>query len=124
MKRSVLAAALVTLFCACGGGGGASPEEACNGLAEVTCEKFFECLTEDQRAAAGLTTEAACVADYKAQFGCAELTEDNACEANETYNSDEADSCIDQLAGLSCDQVLDGIEDSETPACNRVCTVE
>ena len=71
-------------------------------------------------------TEAACVSQYKTLFGCAEQTAENACEGNEVYKADQADKCVDQVAGLDCSQVRDPDFDTETaaPACDQVCVVE
>ena len=125
MMRSSLAGALLAVWMVGCGGGGLSPGEACEELAETTCARLFECFTDAEREAANLPpTEAACVTQLEQAGGCDEVTEDNICEANQTYNADRAEDCLDQLAALDCGQVRDGIEESEVPACQETCEVE
>jgi hypothetical protein len=120
-KRTI---GLVLVALAGCGGGDASPRELCEDLVETLCGKAYECLTEAERAVLQLPpTEAACIAEYKVTYGCEEVTDDNACDGNQTYHADRAADCVDQTAGLSCEQVRTQ-DAANTPACNEICTVE
>ena len=122
MSKRWLVLGFVATLAACGGDD-VDPEAACNELVEVTCAKVYECLSSAELQTAGYPPgEPACVSQFKVQLGCAEATVDNACDGNETYHPEEVDDCVDQNAGLSCQQVRDGT--GETPACDRICTVE
>ena len=111
----------------CGGdddGSTADPTAACEQAVEVVCAKVFECTTEAERMALGLTTEAACISDGKDEAGCEELTLKNVCDGNETYDPGAANDCLDQLDSLECGQARDGIDDEDAPACADTCAVE
>ena len=114
----------------CGGdgdGNGLSVQAACDGLAETLCERFYACLTPAEIAAIGYPpTEAGCVTERKTEYGCADVTEENTCDPNETYHGAKASTCLDQFGSLECSQIRQPGFDFETaaPACGEICTVE
>jgi hypothetical protein len=121
MIRNTVAATLLAIFTIGCGGGGPSPKEACEELVKVVCSKIYECFSEEERAAAGFpATEAGCVTELNADAGCASQTEENTCDAGETYNASKADDCIDQFSALTCQQLISGGDDV-APACDQVC---
>jgi hypothetical protein len=103
----------------CGGDDGPSPSAACQELVEVVCHQVYSCVS-------GLPgTEAACVTQAAQEAGCPNATRDNFCEnPNLKYQANEADTCIEQIANLSCALVESSDEDDFSdvaPACGRVC---
>jgi len=116
----------VVALAACGGGGGGSPAQQCRDGVAATCGQLYTCLSPTELAAAGYpATEAACITMLEASAGCDAQTADNACTGNETYHSDKADQCVDQINGLECTQLRDPAFDLNTaaPACGQVCAV-
>ena len=109
-------------------GGGPSPREICEHGVAVICERIYTCYTDAERAAANYpVTEAGCVTVLETeQYGCANKTPVNVCDANEMWHSEEAERCIDQVANLECSQVRSSNfnVEHEAPACERVCQVE
>jgi hypothetical protein len=123
-----LATTLMFALTACGGGGGGlSPREACDDSQAALCERLYTCYTAEELAAAGFpSSEAACTTMLQQSEGCAAQTTDNTCDGNASYHADQADDCVDQLAGLSCNQIRDENTDINVaaPACGRVCAVD
>lgn len=118
---------VVALVACGGGGGGLSPKEGCNQGVEALCAQIYTCYSAEELAAAGYpASEAACVTAGQANAGCSAQTTDNACTGNETYHSDKASDCVDQIMGLECSQVRDPAFDVNVaaPACNQVCAVD
>jgi hypothetical protein len=106
------------------GGDGSSPKEFCSDFAEVTCARSFECYSAEERTAMGFpVTEAACVTQLETFLGCSAITEDSACDGNETFHASAAADCNDQLGSASCGQIRAG-DDSAAPACGEVCVTE
>jgi hypothetical protein len=104
-----------------------SPREGCEQLAAVLCEQLYACYTPGEIAALMLPpSEAACVSSLEEAQGCAAQTSENACEGNATFHGDEAESCVDQIGGLSCGAVRDPDFDVSiaAPSCGRVCAVD
>ena len=126
--RTSLAFAFVMLA-ACGtsnGGGGDTPEQACNATASALCERLYACYTPEELATANYpASEAACETMLEASQGCSAMTEQNACTGNAVYSSSEAAKCSDQIAGLTCSQIRDPFfdENTDAPACTLVCSV-
>jgi hypothetical protein len=136
-----LTAALLVLFCACGGGGddgggddgsqadaapdGPEPAALCEEFAQMICDKLFECLTEEERAEEDIpaTVEECAMLQLEEEM-CDTLTPATICEEEgQTYQPDQAAQCVTEFRALSCDSFLsDDQGDSETPACNAVCT--
>jgi hypothetical protein len=112
----------------CGGSGdGADPKAACQDQQVTVCERFYTCYTADELEAIGFPpTEAACVTMLQASEGCSQQTTENVCVGNERYHADQADDCLDQIAGLACSQVRNPDLDIElaAPACGKVCAVD
>jgi hypothetical protein len=122
MHRLLILVALAGPAC---GGGGSSPREACEDLVGVTCGKLYECLTETERATAGLPpNEAGCITEFEQTYGCANQTADTVCEPGETYHAARASACVDQIDALSCAAARGGSLEAQAPACSEVCTVE
>jgi hypothetical protein len=117
-----LICALVLAAC----GGGSSPKAACKDGVAAVCMQVYACLTDAQRTLLGYpATEAACITEGETNTGCENITEDNACSSNETYHADKADTCVDQIVGLECADILDGYDQAmDTPACLEVCSVD
>jgi hypothetical protein len=125
MTRALLALAVLCAGGACGGGSdddGEAPSETCSRVAEVICQKFFECYTAEEREAAMLpASEEECLDEIEGDLECATQTVDNQCDEGETYDPDRAQDCLGDYEVLSCEVVRDGIEDSDTPSCAQVC---
>ena len=127
MNQSISIAALLILSAvlpACFGG--LTPDEACSEVAVVTCAKVFECVSEAERTAAGFSSESGCVTKIKNDAGCAEKTEENACEGSLVFDGSAAEDCIEQAEAASCGQWKDNAADVDkiAPACNNVCAAE
>jgi hypothetical protein len=104
-----------------------SPREACEGVSVALCERIYTCLSAEELAAAGFPgNEAACVTAMDQSQGCSAQTLDNACDGNETFHAAQAETCLDQLAGLDCGQLRSDDLDlaSAAPACNLVCSID
>lgn len=112
---------------ACGGTSstGDTPRQACEDLNAAICERLYACLTPAELAAAGYpSAEAACVTMSESQAGCAAQTADNVCDGNQTYHSDEASQCIDQISGLTCSDIRSDADlSAQAPACAKTCSV-
>lgn len=112
----------------CGGSGdGASPRVACEEIEANICERFYACFTAAELAAANFPAdEAACVSQMQAQKGCANQTTANACVGNQHYHPDQAATCANQVAGLTCGQIRDQTSslDAAAPACGKICVVD
>jgi hypothetical protein len=125
----IAASLLIALVCgACaveGGeseGAGESPAETCSRVAEVICQKMFECYSAEERAAGMLpASEEDCLAKIEGDLQCASQTVDNQCDEGETYDPDLAQACVGEYEGLTCDVVREGSIDASTPSCAEVC---
>jgi hypothetical protein len=130
MLRQMMLGCVVWLAAgACGGGsgGGGSPQAACEDAQASLCERLYTCYTDAELGALGFpSSEAACVTMLQGSEGCARQTQDNACTGNERYHADQADACVDQIAGLTCGQLRDEELDLDkaAPACGKVCAVD
>ena len=122
--RLVIIASVVFGVAACGGD--PTPKEACNDVAVALCERLYACFTAQELAAAQYpSSESGCVTQLETQEGCAAKTTANACDGNEKYHGNYADSCTDQVSGLECSQVRDPNFNADTaaPACDKVCSI-
>ena len=110
------------------GCGEASPREICEDTIESFCGQIFACFTDAERSAVGFSSEAACITRFVDESGCANLDVSNVCEGNESYDSDQAMACIDQIDAASCSQVREALGDDEGtesfPACDETCSVQ
>ena len=116
----------LVLWCACAVDGGEtgseSPSETCSRVAEVICQKLFDCYSAGERAAAMLpATEEECLGQIEGDLACATQTADNQCAEGETYDPELAQNCVGEYEALTCDVVRDGIADTDTPSCSQVC---
>lgn len=129
LRRMMMGCVAAIAAAACGGsgGGGVSPRVACEDAQAGVCERLYTCYTDAELAAFGFpSSEAACVTMLQASEGCERQTAENSCKGNERYHADQADACIDQIAGLSCNQVRDQELDLDkaAPACGKVCAID
>ena len=122
--KGVSVAALLTTLAfssSCGGGDDLTPVESCNQVWSILCDKFFNCLTPEQKEAnksvIGLNA-----ADCKVKFQGTECNADKAaCNAGETFRPANAQMCLSGLMTLSCTDVK--ADPIVTPAiCDQVCT--
>jgi hypothetical protein len=119
MRRILGLSALLLL--SCGGGDDLTPVEACKQEYSIICDKFFNCLTAEQKEAAksviGLNA-----ADCKVKFQGSECNSDKAmCNAGEKFQPTNAEMCLSGLMTLSCTDVM--ADPIVTPAiCDQVCT--
>ena len=119
MRRTYALAALLLL--SCGGGDDLTPVEACKQEFSIICDKFFNCLTPEEKDAAkgviGLNAQ-----DCKVKFQGSECNADKAkCDSGESFNSANAQSCLSGLMTLSCTDIK--ADPIVTPAiCEQVCT--
>jgi hypothetical protein len=126
---TLLCSLALVLFCAAcsveGGeseSGGESPSETCTRVSAVICQKFFECYTPEERAAAMLpATEEECQGQIEGDLECTTQRADNQCAEGETYDPARAADCVVEYEALSCDTVREGITDDVTPSCAEVC---
>lgn len=121
--RALLAALLLAAACASQvAGEESSPAADCEALAEVVCEKYFECFSPEERAAAGVpASPESCVDSTRADFACAGQTAETACPAGGTYDPAAAADCLAENAALTCDAIRTDLEESHTPSCAAVC---
>ncbi len=130
MKKIVVSLAFLlvsgVLSAGCGGDDDdkeLTPVEACEQVMGVLCDKFFDCLTQEQLTAlssvVGLNS-----ADCKTKFiadSCS--TTNTMCDSGETYNASAASQCLDGYKAYSCNNIL-GYADGSTPdpaICDQVC---
>jgi hypothetical protein len=123
----MLVAGVATAGCGGSGAGGITPRVACEDAQANLCERFYACYTPAELASIGFpSNEAACVTKFQSDEGCAAQTTENICTGNERYHADQANTCVDQIAGLACSQVrqpqLDLI--AAAPACGKMCAVD
>jgi hypothetical protein len=120
MKWLGLIAFAVMMGC----GGAPSPREVCERGVAVICEQIYTCYTDAELAAAHYPpAEAGCVTVLETEYGCANKTPGNVCDANEMWHSEAAEACVDQLANLPCSQVR-ATNFNDAPSCEHVCQVE
>lgn len=138
MKRTILAATVLALFCACGSdesgtgdgdgaggvdGGGVSsgdpisnPQDFCDVMAEATCAKLMSCFTAQEREDLGLPADSAeCLAQEDGS-----CTADNVCEDGGSYSAEKAGACLAEYQTTSCEAVRDP-EAGPGEACSAVC---
>ena len=98
----------------------------CRQMADTTCEKLYECISDADLAAAGFpASEAACKTQLRDEEGCEAYTAAKGnCEGSEIFKKDKADACIRQVGEASCNQVSSEGFDEFAPACLETCTVE
>lgn len=122
-RIAALLCALALSACAVEGAeSGESPAETCSRVAEVICQKMFECYSAEERAAAMLpASQEDCLAQIEGDLECASQTAENQCAEGESYDPAMAEACVGEYAELTCDVVREGIADSDTPACAAVC---
>lgn len=103
-------------------GDGLEPADACHELAAMRCAKYFECYDAEARAAIGLpATEAECVTATVAELDCDGQTAALACGEGKTYDPGKAKACAAEYRALSCEAVLDGPDETDTPSCAQTC---
>jgi hypothetical protein len=125
MRKTYAWALLIVLFgyggTSCGGGDDLTPVDSCKQVWSILCDKFFNCLSADEKEAAkaviGLNA-----ADCKVKFQGSECNADKAsCDSGETFHSENAQMCLSGLMTLSCNDVK--ADPIVTPAiCDQVCT--
>jgi hypothetical protein len=124
MRNGFLGLAIV-LFAGCSGGEGSSfggvdtedPSQFCRASAAATCDKWFGCLTATEREREGIPeTRADCERQFESSC---ERGIDNCVDATHGYIAGNAATCIEELEGAHCNDVIDPWFDA--PACDRVC---
>jgi hypothetical protein len=116
--RKLFLAAAITAMASCG----ASPQQLCTDIANITCDRFFECATDAQKTAnvslfgADLS---ACKTKLAQDRQCATYTnEESACGAGQTFSAANASSCVSEYRAATCVSL-----ESVTPeVCERICT--
>ena len=114
----------ISAFGACGGGDGtgsvSDPVSACKENIAVTCDKIFGCFTKEELDAAqqvvGLNAT-----DCRDKLGVECTPDKSNCDSGETFHADKAQSCLDGMKTLSCNDIKK--EPIPKPAaCDQVCT--
>lgn len=102
----------------------ADAQALCREMVDTTCEKVYECLSDDELAGYGYpATVAACKTQLRDAEGCEAYTAAKGnCEGSEVFKKDQADACIRQVGEASCNQVTS--DDTFAPACDATCKVE
>ncbi len=103
-------------FMACGS---SSPSDACNKLAQVLCQKAYECATPQELAAAGYTSESDCESKQKSAYDCENPI---ACPNGGVYHGDQADQCLSNYQNATCGQI-EGKTVDTTP-CTKTCQTQ
>ena len=101
------------IFAACGG---SSPQDECNKLVSVYCQKLYQCATPQAIAAAGYTSESDCETKLHSQYNCQNASP---CSGAQVYHGDMADQCISNYQNATCGQIAGNTVD-RTP-CNQIC---
>jgi hypothetical protein len=140
MKCTILAAAVLALFCACGSdesgngdsegdgaggvdGGGiangdpiANPQDFCDVMSEATCAKLMSCFTAQEREDLGLPADSEeCLA-----LEAGSCNPDNVCEDGGSYDAERAGACVVEYQTTSCETVRDP-EAGPGEVCSAVC---
>lgn len=126
LMSSVSVLGLAVLFGGCGSddgdgsGGTQTVEQFSNSMAELTCEKIFECCPEGN---AFLPNETACTGFISGFM--ASSTQDGVDHNLMTFDGSAASDCIATLRtmanALTCEEFGDdALEDVDVPACNLV----
>jgi hypothetical protein len=102
-----------------------TPRTACEDESVNLCAQFYQCLTPAQIIANGLpSSESACVTQLEAQQGCEARTDKNACMGgNQVFHPDQAETCVKQIEGLTCGEIVSLNVTPYTPACQKVCAI-
>ena len=123
MRNFMISMVVATAGLGACGGGSASPKEQCQDFAKVFCNRVYECYTAAEVMTAGFpASEAECVAKQESVQMCATATTTTACEMNETFHPDKADTCVGELEAASCTEVHSGMASAYAPSCDAVCT--
>ena len=102
--------------------GGSDPVSKCKELAAATCEKYYNCFSEEE-----LTAASAGVGNNKADCVDKQGSQCNAdsakCDSGEAFHSDKADACISGFQAFSCDEFRGLGTTTQSPAaCDQVCS--
>jgi hypothetical protein len=126
-----IVASVVVAFALLGGAGcgsdGLNPREGCEQLMVVLCHQIYTCFSPAEISDEGFpATEAACVMILQTDAQCAQETDENACSAGQSFNPEKAESCVNQIDALSCEQVRGTGTDLmvAAPSCAQVCAAD
>lgn len=123
-KCAIAPAMALVLSVGCGGDE-VTPASTCTALDKIACKRVLECYTAEELEMFGIESEAQCIQSREDQrrtdtgLDCGQFTETSSnCAETELYNATTANSCVDVIAGLSCE---DWRVDSSPGACNEIC---
>jgi hypothetical protein len=127
-RASSIGVTMLLLVVACASNPGASstassPSQICQDVASSLCERMYTCHTAAELKTLGFpAAEADCVTMVETRKSCATLTPANACTAG-TYQPDQAASCSDEVASLTCSQIRVPAFNVNlaAPACAAIC---
>lgn len=100
-QRLAAAAAALFVFAACSGAP-SNPTDFCNQVSQVVCHRIFDCALGTAQTLYG--TEDDCRTKFEANLNCGTAQ----CPAGTTYNPTNAQTCIDDLNGEACTDVVKG----------------
>jgi hypothetical protein len=99
-----------------------TPAQQCTAIVGAECERLYGCLSSSELAVLGYPqTIGGCQAQLNMERGC---NARGGCEGTEVFAPSQADSCVSQLRGATCNQVREEIAADYAPACGRVCAIE
>ena len=110
---------------ACSGDGSrVTPAQACSQLVTGNCVKMIECFDPAELAMLGITDQASCEAWAEPQLAsraggsCSNATTTNLCEdANAVFYPEQVDTCVSEVAALSCADFINGTDS----VCTLIC---
>lgn len=94
-------------------------ERVCQDIAAATCERFLACLSDEELAEAGYTSDlAACTAQESAH--CMDPSPTYYCTSTQTYSPEAALLCLEQTVSLTCPWAKPDVYDARG-ACLATC---
>jgi hypothetical protein len=94
-------------------------EQVCRDTAAATCERYLACLSDEELAEAGYTSDLEeCIAQESAR--CADISPTYYCTSTQTYSPESAELCLEQTRRLTCPGVGPGLYDMRN-ACRATC---
>lgn len=106
-RMKFIASGVVVLLIGCGGGGGSSPEEKCDDLIDLVCDRVVECVPDE-------VTRSQCISELRSALPCG-----MADRVSSTY-----DRCMDLLEDLTCSALFPNDELVVPADCENVILAE
>ncbi len=104
VKSSLVAVVVVVAAC-----GGNSPQDECNKIANVICQQLYKCVDSSTiQQSLGFTSQSECVTTEQNTLKCS--TAKDTCPAGTLYDGNAADTCVNDYAAESCNQISAGTQ--------------